>query len=170
MAVAKPKQQRMMLAVAAIAVLAVAGIVAAFALEDTAAYFKAPSDIAAEQPAPGQVIRLGGLVKEGSVSRSSDGLVLNFTVTDMKADTPVSYRGLVPDLFREKQGVIATGSFGPDGRFVAKELLAKHDENYMPPEVAKALEKNGHPMKPGPTAALPDGMAPGASAPADAAA
>jgi cytochrome c-type biogenesis protein CcmE len=154
MAVAKPKQQRLVLAVAALAVLAVAGIVAAFALEDTAAYFKAPSDIAAEQPAPGQVIRLGGLVKEGSVSRSGDGLVLNFTVTDMKADTAVSYRGLVPDLFREKQGVIATGSFAPDGRFVAKELLAKHDENYMPPEVAKALEKNGHPVD-APTAALP---------------
>jgi cytochrome c-type biogenesis protein CcmE len=146
MAVAKPKQQRLVLALAAIAVLAVAGIIAAFALEDTAAYFKAPSDIAAEQPAAGQVIRLGGLVKEGSVTRSADGLVLNFTVTDMKADTAVSYRGLVPDLFREKQGVIATGSFDANGRFVARELLAKHDEKYMPPEVAKALEKNGHPV------------------------
>ena len=153
MAVAKPKQQRLVLAVAALAVLAVAGVIAAFALEDTAAYFKAPSDIAAEQPAPGEVIRLGGLVKEGSVTRSADGLVLNFTVTDMKADTPVRYRGLVPDLFREKQGVIATGSFDANGQFVAKELLAKHDENYMPPEVAKALEKNGHPMD-APTAAL----------------
>ncbi len=155
MAVAKPKRQRLVLAVAALAVLAVAGIVAAFALEDTAAYFKAPSDIAADRPAPGQVIRLGGLVKEGSVGRSADGLVLTFTVTDMKADTAVSYRGLVPDLFREKQGVIATGSFQPDGRFVAKELLAKHDENYMPPEVAKALEKNGHPMEGAPTAQVP---------------
>jgi cytochrome c-type biogenesis protein CcmE len=154
MAVAKPKQQRLVLAVAALAVLAVAGIVAAFALEDTAAYFKAPSDIAAERPAPGQVIRLGGLVKEGSVNRSADGLVLNFTVTDMKADTAVSYRGLVPDLFREKQGVIATGSFDANGQFVARELLAKHDEKYMPPEVAKALEKNGHPMEGAPTAAL----------------
>jgi cytochrome c-type biogenesis protein CcmE len=143
---ARPKQQRLVLALVALAALAVAGIIAAFALEDTAAYFKAPSDIAADQPVPGQVIRLGGLVKEGSVSRSPDGLVLNFTVTDMKADTPVSYRGLVPDLFREKQGVIATGSFDATGRFEAKELLAKHDENYMPPEVAKALEKNGHPI------------------------
>jgi cytochrome c-type biogenesis protein CcmE len=150
----RPKQQRLVLALAAIAALGIAGIIAAFALEDTAAYFKAPSDIAAEQPAPGQVIRLGGLVKEGSVSRSADGLVLNFTVTDMKADTPVSYRGLVPDLFREKQGVIATGSFDGSGHFVARELLAKHDENYMPPEVAKALEKNGHPMKGAPTAAV----------------
>jgi cytochrome c-type biogenesis protein CcmE len=155
MAVAKPKQQRLVLALAALAVLAVAGIIAAFALEDTAAYFKAPSDIAAEHPGAGQTIRLGGLVKDGSVSRSPDGLVLNFTVTDMKADTTVSYRGIVPDLFREGQGVIATGSFDASGHFVARELLAKHDENYMPPEVAKALEKNGHPVKPAPTASLP---------------
>ncbi|TPE63692.1 cytochrome c maturation protein CcmE [Sandaracinobacter neustonicus] len=146
MAVAKPKQQRLVLALAALAVMVAAGIVAIFALQDTAAYFKAPSDIAAEPPAPGQTIRLGGLVKAGSVGRSADGLVLNFTVTDMKADTPVSYRGIVPDLFRENQGVIATGSFDASGHFVARELLAKHDENYMPPEVAKALEKNGHPM------------------------
>jgi cytochrome c-type biogenesis protein CcmE len=148
----KPKQQRLVLALAAIGVLAVAGVIAAFALQDTAAYFKAPSDIAAERPDPGQTIRLGGLVKDGSVGRSPDGLVLNFTVTDLKADTPVSYRGLVPDLFREGQGVIATGSFNATGRFEARELLAKHDENYMPPEVAKALEKNGHVAKP--TAAL----------------
>ena len=149
MAVAKPKQQRLVLALAALAVMVVAGVFATLALQDTAAYFKAPSDIAADHPAPGETFRLGGLVKAGSVSRSEDGLVLNFTVTDMKADTLVSYRGIVPDLFRENQGVIATGSFGADGRFSAKELLAKHDENYMPPEVAKALEKNGHPMEQG---------------------
>jgi cytochrome c-type biogenesis protein CcmE len=154
MAVAKPKQQRLVLALAALSALAVAGIVAAFALEDTAAYFKAPSDIAADKPAPGQVIRLGGLVKEGSVSRSTDGLVLIFTVTDMRAETPVSYRGLVPDLFRENQGVVATGSFDRSGNFVARELLAKHDENYMPPEVAKALEKSGHPIRSSPTSAI----------------
>lgn len=157
--IAKPKRQRLVLALAALVALAVAGIVAAFALQDTAAFFKAPSDIAAERPAPGQTIRLGGLVKEGSVSRSADGLVLNFTVTDMKADTAVSYRGLVPDLFRENQGVIATGSFDAAGRFEAKELLAKHDENYMPPEVAKALEKNGHPLPSRPTAAIEGGAA-----------
>ena len=149
MAVAKPKQQRLVLALAALAVMVVAGVFATLALQDTAAYFKAPSDIAADHPAPGETFRLGGLVKAGSVSRSEDGLVLNFTVTDMKADTLVSYRGIVPDLFRENQGVIATGSLGADGRFSAKELLAKHDENYMPPEVAKALEKNGHPMEQG---------------------
>ncbi|MGL6043910.1 MAG: cytochrome c maturation protein CcmE [Sandaracinobacteroides sp.] len=148
MAVAKPKQQRLVLAVAALGVLGLAGAIAAFALQDTAAYFKAPSDIAADRPGPGQTIRLGGLVKDGSIGRSADGLVLTFMVTDMKAETPVSYRGLVPDLFREGQGVIATGSFDATGRFEARELLAKHDENYMPPEVAKALEKGGHVAKP----------------------
>lgn len=148
MAVAKPKQQRLVLALVALAVLAIAGVIAAFALQDTAAYFKAPSDIAAAPPAPGETIRLGGLVKAGSVSRSQDGLVMSFTVTDMAAETPVSYRGIVPDLFREGQGVIATGSFDASGRFAARELLAKHDEKYMPPEVAKALEKQGHPVKP----------------------
>ncbi|WP_199553889.1 cytochrome c maturation protein CcmE [Sandaracinobacteroides hominis] len=146
MAVAKPKQQRLVLALAAVAVLAAAGVIASFALQDTAAYFKAPADIAASPPAPGQTIRLGGLVKTGTVTRPGDGLELHFIVTDMKADTNVTYRGLVPDLFREGQGVIATGSFDAQGVFRAQELLAKHDEKYMPPEVAKALEKQGHPV------------------------
>lgn len=154
MAAAKPKQQRLVLALAALAALAVAGIVAALALADTAAYFKAPSDLAVDHPAPGQTIRLGGLVKTGTVGRSTDGLTLNFTVTDMRADTTVSYRGIVPDLFREGQGVIATGSFNTAGHFTARELLAKHDENYMPPEVARALEKQGH-VLPRTTAAAP---------------
>lgn len=147
MAAVRPKkQQRLVLAVIALAVLAMAGIIAMFALEDTAAYFRAPADIASNPPEPGETFRLGGLVKTGSVSRSEDGLGLNFVVMDMKAETPVSYRGLTPDLFREGQGVIATGSLDASGRFQAAELLAKHDENYMPPEVAKALEKSGHPM------------------------
>ncbi len=147
MAAAKPKQQRLILAGIAAAVLLVAGLVAVVALQDTAAYFKAPSDIASAPPEPGQSIRLGGLVKDGSVHRSDNGLVLNFTVTDFSADTEVTYRGLVPDLFREGQGVIATGAFTPAGRFEAQELLAKHDEKYMPPEVARALKKApGHPQ------------------------
>ena len=147
MAFARPKQQRLVLALVAVAVLAAAGVIASFALQDAAAYFKAPADIAASPPAPGQTIRLGGLVKSGSVTRAGDGLEIRFTVTDMKADTQVAYRGLVPDLFREGQGVIATGSFDAQGVFQASELLAKHDEKYMPPEVAKALEKQGHPVK-----------------------
>jgi cytochrome c-type biogenesis protein CcmE len=146
MATVRPKkQQRLVLALAALAALVVAGVFAAVALGDTAAYFRAPADLVENRPAPGESFRLGGLVKPGSVARSADGLGLEFTVTDMKAETPVSYRGLTPDLFREGQGVIATGSFDASGRFKAEQLLAKHDENYMPPEVAKALEKSGHP-------------------------
>lgn len=147
MAAVRPrKQQRLALALVALVVLAVAGVVAMFALEDTAAYFRAPADIAGNPPSPGESFRLGGLVKPGSVHQSPDGLTMNFTVTDMQAETPVSYRGLTPDLFREGQGVIATGSLDGAGRFQAQQLLAKHDENYMPPEVAKALKKSGHPV------------------------
>jgi cytochrome c-type biogenesis protein CcmE len=150
MAVARPrKQQRLILAGVAALVLVAAGVIALFALEDSAAYFRAPADLAAERPDPGETFRLGGLVKPGSLDRSADGLTMTFLVTDMKADTPVSYKGLVPDLFREGQGVIATGSFDGAGTFQAQQLLAKHDEKYMPPEVAKALEKNGHPVKAG---------------------
>ena len=147
MAAVRPKkQQRLVLALVALAVLAAAAVIAMFALQDTAAYFRAPADLAGDPPSPGESFRLGGLVKPGSVHRSADGLTMNFMVTDMQAETPVSYRGLTPDLFREGQGVIATGSMDATGRFQAAELLAKHDENYMPPEVAKALEKSGHPM------------------------
>jgi cytochrome c-type biogenesis protein CcmE len=146
MAAVRPKkQQRLVLALVALAVLAVATVVAMFALQDTAAYFRAPADVASNPPEPGETFRLGGLVKAGSVTRSADGLGMHFVVTDMQAETPVSYRGLTPDLFREGQGVIATGSLDAAGNFQAAELLAKHDENYMPPEVAKALEKSGHP-------------------------
>lgn len=139
---AKPKRQRLVLAVLALAALGGAGLLAASALGDTSTYFYAPTDLAAKKPEAGKSIRLGGLVKQGSVSRSTDGLTMRFTVTDMVHETPVSYTGLVPDLFRENQGVVATGSFMPDGNFKAKELLAKHDENYMPPEVADALERS----------------------------
>lgn len=136
-----PRRQRLVLAVIAVVVLIGAGLLAAAGLKDSATYFYAPSDIAANRPESGQSIRLGGLVKAGSVERGTDGLTLNFAVIDANSEMQVSYRGIVPDLFRENQGVIATGHVMPDGRFVAQELLAKHDENYMPPEVAKALEK-----------------------------
>ncbi|QMW24137.1 cytochrome c maturation protein CcmE [Sandaracinobacteroides saxicola] len=136
----KAKQQRLVLALAALGALAGAGILATSALGDTATYFYAPSDVAKAPPETGKTIRLGGLVKPGSVSRSADGLTLAFTVTDRAFDTRVQYRGIVPDLFREDQGVIATGRF-ESGTFRAEQILAKHDENYMPPEVAGALHK-----------------------------
>jgi cytochrome c-type biogenesis protein CcmE len=138
-----PKNQRLILAVLAVLALVGAGLLAIPALEDKGTFFYAPSDIAANPPTAGERIRLGGLVKAGSVSRSADGLTLSFVVTDGARDTPVSYTGLVPDLFREGQGVVATGRLEPDGDFAAESLLAKHDENYMPPEVAKSLDKAG---------------------------
>lgn len=147
MALASPKRQRLVLAMVALAALAVAGVIATFALRETASYFRLPSDIASSPPAVGESFRLGGLVKAGSVNHSADGLTLRFVVTDMKAETPVSYRGLVPDLFQEGTGVIATGRLAPGGAFEASQLLAKHDEKYMPPEVARAMERApGHPQ------------------------
>lgn len=132
------KRQRLWLAGLALAAVIGAGLIAIPALEDSAAYFVAPSD--ARDRTPGQAFRLGGLVEAGSVQRSADGLTLEFRVTDVAATVPVRYRGLVPDLFREGSGVIAEGRFDARGIFVADSLLAKHDENYMPPEVADAVK------------------------------
>lgn len=131
----------MWLALLAVVALVGAGVIAAFAMQNQAAYFHTPGDLVDTQPAPDKVIRLGGLVKPGSLTDSDNGLTHHFIVADNVAETHVRYRGLVPDLFREGQGMIATGRFGADGVFVADELLARHDENYVPPEVAKALEK-----------------------------
>jgi cytochrome c-type biogenesis protein CcmE len=137
------KRQRLLLGLLALAALLGAGLFAIIALQDKATFFYSPSDLAANPPGPAAEVRLGGLVKEGSVVRRPDGLTLDFVVTDRARETPVSYSGLVPDLFREGQGVIATGRLAPDGHFEARELLARHDENYMPPEVADALQKSG---------------------------
>ncbi len=137
------KNQRLVLGILAVAALVGAGLLALPALEERGTFFYAPSDLAARPPAPGTRIRLGGLVKDGSVSRAGDGLTLAFTVTDGARETRVTYTGLVPDLFREGQGVVATGRLAPDGRFLAEELLAKHDETYMPPEVAGSLHRTG---------------------------
>ena len=113
------------------------------ALEDSIVFFHSPSDVQAKGIAPGQHFRMGGLVKEGSVSKAEDGLVTNFEVTDLDQTVKVSYRGILPDLFREGQGVVTEGALDGNGTFVAREVLAKHDENYMPPEVAEALKKSG---------------------------
>jgi cytochrome c-type biogenesis protein CcmE len=119
------------------------------ALQDNLLFFHSPSALHAGKVAEGQRFRLGGLVVKGSLQRAADGHTITFTVTDTAYDVPVRYAGIVPDLFREEQGVVADGRVGPDGVFVADELLAKHDENYMPPEVAKALQDAGHPGGPG---------------------
>jgi cytochrome c-type biogenesis protein CcmE len=113
---------------------------ALYALQDNISYFYAPHEALARHVAPGTVFRLGGLVKKGSLEKRADDLSVAFTVTDLKDEVRVVYKGLLPDLFREGQGVIATGAFDGQGRFAATQLLAKHDEKYMPPEVAKALK------------------------------
>jgi cytochrome c-type biogenesis protein CcmE len=135
----KPKQQRLVLLVAALGALAGAGALAASALGETATYFYSPSDVLAKGVPPGEAIRLGGLVEVGSVRR--EGATIMFRITDNAEESTVRYTGIVPDLFREGQGVIAEGRFTADGAFVADSVLAKHDEKYMPPEVAGALHK-----------------------------
>jgi cytochrome c-type biogenesis protein CcmE len=130
----KPKNQRLVLVAAAIAALLVAVLLAMWGLRDRAAYFYTPADVAAGKAAPGQAIRLGGMVEKGSLQRMSDGLTIRFTVTDGDARTPVVFRGIVPDLFREGSGVVAEGRL-ERGTFVADTILAKHDERYMPPEL-----------------------------------
>ena len=135
----KPKQQRLVLLIAALGALAGAGALAASALGETATYFYSPSDVLAKGVPAGQAIRLGGLVEVGSVRR--EGATIMFRITDNAEESTVRYTGIVPDLFREGQGVIAEGKFVADGAFVADSVLAKHDEKYMPPEVAGALHK-----------------------------
>lgn len=137
----RAKHQRLVFVGAGLLSLGGAVAFALWALQDKVTYFYAPSDLVQAHPAGS--IRLGGLVADGSVARLADGLTMAFAVTDLKSQVPVRYTGIVPDLFREGQGVIAEGQFGPDGVFTARTLLAKHDENYMPPEVAAALKKNG---------------------------
>jgi cytochrome c-type biogenesis protein CcmE len=130
----KPKNQRLVLVVAAVAAVLIAVMLAMWGLKDRAAYFYTPADIAAGKAAGGQPIRLGGMVEKGSVRRQADGVTVRFIVTDGKAQTPVTFRGIVPDLFREGSGAVAEGRM-KQGTFVADTILAKHDERYMPPEL-----------------------------------
>ncbi|MCK8785843.1 cytochrome c maturation protein CcmE [Roseomonas sp. NAR14] len=139
------------------------------AFQDNLVFFRSPSDIAREAPPPGRAFRLGGLVEAGSVTREQapDGRPsARFRVTDGPTTLTVTYTGVLPDLFREGQGVVALGRLGPDGVFRASEVLARHDETYMPPEVADALRRSGH-WNPSQGAAPPAGnwntMAPTAS-------
>ncbi|MGI9384053.1 MAG: cytochrome c maturation protein CcmE [Methyloligellaceae bacterium] len=136
------KQRRFTLIGTCLAVLALAVGLVLFALEDSIVFFYSPSDVAEKKVGPGQRFRLGGLVKEGSVKRG-EGTTVAFAVTDTDKTIRVNYTGVLPDLFREGQGVVTEGKLGADGVFVADSVLAKHDENYMPPEVAAALKKKG---------------------------
>jgi len=132
----RPKHQRLVLAVLAIVALVGAVLLAMWGLQDRAAYFVTPSDIAAGKAEPDTAIRLGGMVVEGSLKKDADGLTNRFTVTDGTKTTSVVFRGITPDLFREGSGVVAEGRLDPNGLFVADNILAKHDERYMPPQMA----------------------------------
>jgi len=136
----KPKHQRLVLVVIALAAMIGAALLAAWALRNQASYFYVPSDIAAKPPTPGQQIRLGGMVETGSLTTRADGVTIDFVVGDGKARVPVVFAGIVPDLFVEGSGVVAEGAMRPDGTFAANNLLAKHDENYMPRELEDMTE------------------------------
>ncbi len=132
----KPKHQRLVLALVAFVALIGAGFIAAAALRDEASYFYTPTTLAKAQVEPGKAIRLGGMVQKGSIVRGTDGVSITFTVQDQEGEQNVAYRGITPDLFVEGSGVVADGRMRADGVFVAESLLAKHDENYVPKELA----------------------------------
>ncbi|WP_420349633.1 cytochrome c maturation protein CcmE [Pelagibius sp.] len=137
------KRRRLYIVVMAMAVFGAATALVLAALDENLDHFRSPSQLISEPPAPDRGIRLGGLVEEGSIERSDDGLSVTFRVTDLSESVSVSYVGILPDLFREGQGVVTTGSLRSDGTFAAREVLAKHDENYMPREVVDALKASG---------------------------
>ncbi len=131
----KPKHQRLVLIVIALVALIGAGLLAAYALRSQADYFYLPADIAASPPEVGRAIRLGGMVEVGSIATAQDGITTSFIVQDGAARVPVQFAGILPDLFVEGSGVVADGRMNAGGTFVADNVLAKHDENYMPREL-----------------------------------
>jgi cytochrome c-type biogenesis protein CcmE len=137
------KQRRIVLIASGLGVLAVAVLLVLGALKDSIVFFNSPSDVVEKRIQPGTRIRLGGMVRTGSLVRG-DNLKVRFDVTDGNRQMPVAYQGLLPDLFREGQGVVAEGTLDASGTFNADTILAKHDESYMPKEVADALKKSGH--------------------------
>jgi cytochrome c-type biogenesis protein CcmE len=139
-----------------LSLLAAATALVLAAFNDNLVFFYSPSELAAKAIGPGRRIRIGGLVEPQSVRRQTDGHGIDFRVTDGKATVSVVYDGALPDLFREGQGVVAEGRLRPDGVFAATSVLAKHDEKYMPPEVADALKKSGRWQEGGPPGAAPE--------------
>jgi cytochrome c-type biogenesis protein CcmE len=138
------KRRRLYLVLGGLGTLALVSGFVLSALSDNLVFFYSPTDLRAKAVPDGQRVRIGGLVETGSVTHEADGRTIEFRVTDGKEDVPVTYTGVVPDLFREGQGVIVEGALAPNGDFRAAEVLAKHDEKYMPKEVVDALKKSGH--------------------------
>jgi len=137
----KAKHQRLTLVLLAVAALIGAALLAMSALKDQAAYFYTPSDVGRDHLPAGRAVRLGGMVTKGSITKLADGVTIRFLVTDGAATVPVRFSGIVPALFKEGSGVVADGRFDGAGLFVADQILAKHDERYMPPQVAGAMHK-----------------------------
>ncbi len=134
-----PRKKRLMLILGGLAILGIAAALVLNAFQKNLVFFFTPSQIVAKEAPLDRTFRLGGLVEKGSVKR--DGVMVNFVVTDTFRQVPVRYQGILPDLFKEGKGVVAQGKLGADGVFMAQEVLAKHDENYMPPEAAEALKR-----------------------------
>ena len=145
-----PRRKRLAIAAGVLLALAAATALVLNAFRSNLVFFVTPTQVAAGEAPQQRPFRLGGLVRAGSVQR--EGVQIRFVVTDTQREVPVTYNGLLPDLFKEGKGVVAQGTLGPDGVFVAREVLAKHDENYMPPEAAEALKRaQGTAPQPAPT-------------------
>lgn len=144
----KPRTKRALAIVAGIATLGIATALVLNAFQSNLVFFFSPSQVASQEAPKDRAFRIGGLVEAGSLQRDPNGLTVRFVVTDTAKTVPVTYTGMLPDLFQEGKGVVAQGRLGPDGIFVAEQVLAKHDENYMPPEAAEALEKAKHGQMP----------------------
>lgn len=137
----KAKHQRLTLALLALAAIVGAGVIAMFGLKSQASFFCAPSDFGGEDCQKDKPLRLGGMVVDKSIVKMTDGVTIRFVVSDTVKTVPVVFKGITPDLFKEKSGVVAEGKMGADGVFVAETILAKHDENYMPPQMAGKMGK-----------------------------
>jgi len=147
----KTRHKRIAFIVAAISGLAIAATLALSAFQSNLVFFFSPTQVAAKEAPVGRTFRVGGLVETNSVKRDNDGLTVRFTVTDTAQSIPVVYRGILPDLFKEGKGCVAQGRVGSDGVFYADQVLAKHDENYMPPEAGQAIDKAKHSQEAGKT-------------------
>ncbi|TAH34726.1 MAG: cytochrome c maturation protein CcmE [Alphaproteobacteria bacterium] len=137
----KPKHKRLIYIVALLCVLGASAGLVLYAFRDNMQFFYSPTEIKTKILAPGQIVRLGGMVEVGSIKKVPDGIGANFRLTDFENTVAVEYRGVLPDLFKENSGAVVIGAMRDDGVFAAQSVLAKHDENYMPPEVAKSLKK-----------------------------